>query len=228
MYIFLIFINFPIFLHFMYFIGMAAKILGVCIKTLRRWDKNNQIRCVRTPGGHRRFPVQEIQRFLAGKDNHSKVKDPPFNKFALYGRVSSHTQNKRGDLERQIDIMKAHVKDKNMEIYRIYKDVGSGLNTKRKGLWRLLRDAKANKFSTIFINYKDRLTRFGYKYLKNYLSEFGVKLVYLNKLSDKSPESEMVEDMVTIIHSFSGKLYGLRSGKNREKDKKNCTITKNL
>ena len=124
--------------------------------------------------------------------------------------------------------MKAHVKDKGMVIYRVYKDVGSGLNTTRKGLWRLLRDAKANKFSTIIINYKDRLTRFGYIYLKNFLAEFGVKLVYLNKLSDKSSESEMVEDLVAIIHSFSGKLYGLRSGKNREKDKKNGSISKNL
>ena len=123
--------------------------------------------------------------------------------------------------------MEVRVKDENMEIYQVYKDVGSGLNTKRKGLWRLLRDAKADKFSTIFVNYKDRLTRFGYNYLKKYLSEFGVKLAYLNKLSDKSPESEMVEDLVAIIHSFSGKLYGLRSGKNRKKDKKNCTSSKN-
>lgn len=200
----------------MYSIGIVAELLGVCIKTLRRWDKNNQIRCVRTPGGHRRFPVKEIQRFLTGKKEHSKVKTPLSNKCALYGRVSSHKQNKRGDLERQIDVMKAHVKDENMEIYRVYKDVGSGLNTKRKGMWRLLRDAKANKFSTIFVNYKDRLTRFGYIYLKNYLSEFGVKLACLNKLSDKNPESEMVEDLVAIIHSFSGKLYGLRSGKNKK------------
>lgn len=213
---------------FMYSIGMAAELLGVCIKTLRRWDKNDQIRCVKTPGGHRRFLVQEIQRFLSGKEGCSKDKAPPSNKCALYGRVSSHKQNKRGDLERQINVMKSRVKDENMEIYRIYKDVGSGLNTKHKGLWRLLKDAKTNKFSTIFVNYKDRLTKFGYKYLKNYLSEFGVKLVYLNKLSDKSPESEMVEDLVAIIHSFSGKLYGLRSGKNREKNNKNCSISKNL
>ena len=192
------------FLKFMYSIGMAAMLLGVCIKTLRRWDKKNQIQCVRTPGGHRRFPVQEIKRILTGKEKPSKSNDVPSNKYALYGRVSSHKQNKRGDLERQIEVMKAHLKQENHKLYHVYKDVGSGLNTKRKGLWRLLRDAKANKFSTIFITYKDRLTRFGYIYLKKYLSEFGVKLKYLNELSDKSPESEMVEDLVAIIHSFSG------------------------
>ncbi len=65
-------------------------------------------------------------------------------------------------------------------------------------------------FSLILVNYKDRLTRFGYKYVKKYLSEFGVRIHYLNKLDEKAPESEMVEDLVAIIRSFSGKLYGIR------------------
>lgn len=84
-------------------------------------------------------------------------------------------------------------------------------------MWgRLLRDAKKDKFSLVLFTYKDRLTRFGYKYLKQFLSEFNVKVNYLNELDEKSPESEMVEDLVAIIHSFSGKLYGLRSGKNKK------------
>ena len=66
------------------------------------------------------------------------------------------------------------------------------------------------------ITYKDRLTRFGYNYLNQYLSEFNVKVAYLNELDEKSPESEMVEDLVAIIHSFSGRLYGLRSAKNKK------------
>ena len=169
------------------------------------------IRCIRTPGGHRRFSIQEIQRMLLGKKEKMSQKEPRPNTCALYGRVSSHKPNKRGDLGRQIDVLKVHALREKRDIYRIYKDIGSGLNTKRKGLWRLLKDVKANKFSTILITYKDRFTRFGYNYLKSYVSEFGVKLVYLNKLKEKSPESEMVEDLVAIIHSFSGKLYGLRS-----------------
>jgi putative resolvase len=200
----------------MYSIGIAAEILGVCIKTVRRWHQKKMIRCIRTPGGHRRFSIQEIQRILLGKKEKIPQKEPLPNTCALYGRVSSHKQNKRGDLDRQIDVLQVHALKEKMMIYRIYKDIGSGLNTKRKGLWRLLKDAKANKFSTILITYKDRFTRFGYNYLKSYVSEFDVKLVYLNKLKEKTPESEMVEDLVAIIHSFSGKLYGLRSGKNKK------------
>lgn len=130
--------------------------------------------------------------------------------------MSSHKQYKRGDLERQLEVLRAHARNNNREIYKVYKDIGSGLNTKRKGLWRLLRDAKKDKFSLVLVTYKDRLTRFGYNYLKQYLSEFNVQVKYLNKLDEKSPESEMVEDLVAIIHSFSGRLYGLRSAKNKK------------
>ncbi|MBY9007185.1 MAG: helix-turn-helix domain-containing protein, partial [Candidatus Lokiarchaeota archaeon] len=53
---------------YMYSIGNAALILGVCIKTLRRWHKVNKIYCIRTPGGHRRFYLREIKRNIEGKD----------------------------------------------------------------------------------------------------------------------------------------------------------------
>jgi len=203
----------------MYSIGIAAMLLGVCIKTLRRWDVNNKIRCYRTPGGHRRFLIQEITRLLhreVGVRKKVRGGAPSPGKCAIYGRVSSHKQYKRGDLERQLDVLREHARNNNREIYTVYKDVGSGLNTKRKGLWRLLQDAKKDKFSLVLITYKDRLTRFGYNYLKEYLSEFNVKVNYLNELDEKSPESEMVEDLVAIIHSFFGKLYGLRSAKNKK------------
>ncbi len=96
---------------------------------------------------------------------------------------------------------------------KVYKDLGSGLNANRKGLWRLVRDAKKGKFSSVAINYKDRLTRFGYKYLEEYLSEFGIDVVCVNSFEYKTPKSELVEDLVGIIQSFSGKLYGMRSHK---------------
>ncbi|TXT62459.1 MAG: hypothetical protein BAJALOKI1v1_930014 [Promethearchaeota archaeon] len=94
-------------------------------------------------------------------------------------------------------------------IYKIYKDVGSGLNMNRKGLW-MIRDAKKGLCSTIFINFKDRLTRFGFKYLEAYLSEFNVSIACVNELDDKRPESELVEDLVAIVHSFCGQLYRMR------------------
>ena len=74
----------------MHSIGIAAELLGVCIKTLRRWDKNKKIKCIRTCGGHRRFPIQEIQKILEGKSTNTIIKMNDAdrnNKCAIYGRV---------------------------------------------------------------------------------------------------------------------------------------------
>jgi len=209
----------------MYSIGTVALMFGVCVKTVRRWNNKGMIACIRTPGGHRRFPVQEIRRILKkseeGSDTIPSLASKE-RKCAIYGRVSSHKQYKRGDLERQVLQLKEHAQEQGLNLYRVYKDVASGLNATRKGLWKLLHDARKGCFSSVLLTYKDRLTRFGYVYLKQYLAEFNVSLTYLHELDEKSPESEMVEDLVAIIHSFSGKLYGLRSGKkSRKKREKN-------
>jgi len=203
----------------MYSIGIAAVLLGVCIKTLRRWDKSKKIACYRTIGGHRRFPIKEINRILNRKERGDRSGQKESDKTcAIYCRVSSHKQSKRGNLDRQSELLKNYANRCDFKLIRTYKDVGSGLSTNRKGLWRLIQDSKKSQFSAILISYKDRLTRFGYKYLEKYLSEFNVKIICLNKLDDKTPKSELVEDLVAIVHSFSGKLYRLRR---TEKEKKN-------
>lgn len=204
------------FLIFMYSIGIAASILGVCVKTLRRWDAQNKIRCIRTIGGHRRFSSHEIERIVNGKNETltSISQKEIVKKCVIYARVSSHKQSKRGDLNRQIARLKEHAKKYNLIVSKIYKDIGSGLNTNRKGLWNLIRDAKNGNFSIILLSFKDRLTRFGYSYLKRYLLEFNVTLRPISKLDNKTPESELVEDLVAIIHSFSGKLYRMRRTQN--------------
>ncbi|TFF89658.1 MAG: IS607 family transposase [Promethearchaeota archaeon] len=195
----------------MYSIGIAAALLGVCVKTLRRWDKSKKITCFRTMGGHRRFSIKEINRILTNKRKEKlQSQEERTNTCAIYARVSSHKQSKRGDLARQIELLKEFANQNNLKVSTIYKDVGSGLNMNRKGMWRLIEDSKKNRFSTVLINFKDRLTRFGYKYLEKYLSEFKVKIICVNRLDDKTPESELVEDLVAIVHSFSGKLYRMR------------------
>jgi len=95
-------------------------------------------------------------------------------------------------------------------------DVGSGLNDKREGLTKVMDMAKNGDIKMVAITYKDRLTRFGFNYLETYFNNYGVKINILkNVLNDKSPQEELVEDLMSIIASFSGKLYGLRSHKNK-------------
>ena len=93
---------------------MAAQMLGVCIKTLRRWDEQSKIKSFRTIGNHRRFTIQEIKRVLtrSNKKNSMSV-DSSLKRCALYGRVSSHKQKKRGDLDTQIKALERYCREKN-------------------------------------------------------------------------------------------------------------------
>ena len=104
----------------MYSIGMAATFLGVCVKTLRRWHARGNIKCYRTIGGHRRFPLNELVRIIEerqDKENVQQEEDP--QSCAGYCRVSSHKQAKRGDLNRQIGHVRDHVLGKDFKIYKI-------------------------------------------------------------------------------------------------------------
>ena len=106
----------------MYSIGIAASILGVCVKKLRRWDKSKTIICFRTIGGHRRFSFKEIKRILHCKEREAKkgLKESDNNKCALYAKVSSQKQNKRGDLERQIALLKEYANLNDFKVIKIY------------------------------------------------------------------------------------------------------------
>ena len=135
-----------------YSIGVASQLLGVCINTLRRWDGARKISCVRTVGGHRRFSLQEIQRILGicSRKAHDKdmIKNDS-NQCVVYGRVSSPKQLIRGDLKRQLDDLTRVARESHPVVYKTYRDVGSGLNQNRKGLWQLIRDARKGMFSTV-------------------------------------------------------------------------------
>jgi putative resolvase len=91
--------------------------------------------------------------------------------------------------------------------YEVVTDIGSGLNEGRDS-----RKSTERKISKIVIAYPDRLTRFGFKTIEELLRAFGVEIVALNH-EDKDPREELVEDLITIISHFVGKLYGMRSHK---------------
>ena len=130
----------------------------------------------------------------------------------VYGRVSTKAQATRGDLERQIDSLKAYTADKNPKNLEVITDVGSGLNDHRRGLMSLMQRVEANEISRIFVMNRDRLTRFGWNYLKLICDSHGTELVVASSdVQNKTESEELAEDIIAIIHSFSGRLYGMRS-----------------
>lgn len=168
---------------------------------------------MRTPGGRRRIPLSEIERIRGGSSEFRK------KKLAIYARVSSNEQKQKGDLDRQIHFIKENL-DEDVLIIGILSDVGSGLNDRRKGLHKLMKWAKENEITDVAIRYKDRLTRFGYGYLEEYFNSHGVTIHVLDKEEvTNTVQEELADDLISIITSFSGKLYGLRSKKHKELQK---------
>ncbi|PTQ51947.1 MAG: hypothetical protein HSCHL_0732 [Hydrogenibacillus schlegelii] len=94
---------------------------------------------------------------------------------------------------------------------------GSGLNEKRKGLARLFKMAREGQMDLVVVEFKDRLARFGFSYIERYLNAFGVKVEVVNGDEAKSPQEELVQDMLSILTVFSARLYGSRSKEFRQR-----------
>jgi len=188
----------------LYTLKEAKKLLGVTTRTIQRWDKEGKIKVVRTIGGRRRIPESEIRRILGLKEERVVVG---------YARVSS--TNQKDDLERQKQLIHSYAKDKGYGEIQILSDVGSGLNENRRGFLRLLEMVTERKVSKVIIVCEDRLTRFGFETLRKMFQVFGTAIEVINS-GEKTPQEELVEDLITIVSHFAGKLYGMRSHKYEE------------
>lgn len=190
--------------------GDVAKILGVVPMTVIGYDNKGIMQFERTVTNRRVISKNNLIKYLDSvglllMDNTSSRYD------AIYCRVSTQAQSKRGDLDNQINTVLAYVATKNPVNIKIYKDVGSGLNDNRKELLSLINDIQMNKINRLFITYKDRLTRFGFNYIKEICKFHDTVIIQIsNEVIEKSAQEELAEDLCAIIHSFSGKLYGLR------------------
>jgi len=183
----------------LYALKEACLLLGLHPRTIQKWDEQGKIRVVRTPGGRRRIPESEIRRLQGERGIRSVIG---------YVRVSSATQ--KDDLERQIEYLRQR------GVQEIIADVGSGLNERRKGFLKLLDKVLHNEVDKMVILYEDRLTRFGFDTLKRVFEVHGTSIDVLNQVEMKSPQQELVDDLIAIISHFAGRMYGLRSRKHKE------------
>lgn len=203
-------------------VSEAARYLSVCTKTIRRWDKAKKITCARTPGNHRRIAIVEIERVMTGKTSDQRIND---RNTAIYCRVSSHEQKKKGDLARQVQRGEEHCQKRGYLTTVVFQDTGSGLNVKRRGLKKLCRSIERGEIERVVLTYTDRLTRFGFDYMARYFSSHGTTIEVITQEKDsgketgenRSLEKELVDDLIAIVTSFSGKVHGMRSSRARKK-----------
>jgi putative resolvase len=156
----------------------------------------------RTIGGRRRIPESEIKKILAINEERIIIG---------YARVS--TSKQKDDLERQKQLIQNYAKGYGN--IQILSDVSSGINENRKSFLKLLDMVTSKKVSKVIIVYKDRLTRFGFETLRKFFQVFGTEIEVINN-EEKTPNEELVKDLITIVSHFAGKLYGLRSHKYKE------------
>ena len=189
--------------------GDVAELLGVVPMTVIGYDNRGILNFERTSTNRRIISKESLINYLDSRGIIFIDDDLRYD--AIYARVSTQKQNKRGDLESQINTLCSYCAVLSPVNLRVFKDVGSGLNDNRKDLINLLHEVENNKIARIFITYKDRLTRFGFNYLQTICSEHNTEIIQVSKeTTEKTAQEELAEDLCAIIHSFSGKLYGLR------------------
>jgi len=185
----------------------ACSRLGVSYSTLRRWIKEGRIRAVQTIGGKYRIPESEVRRLLSGAVGGEA-------RAVIYARVSSSDQ--RSDLERQVQYLTQYCTAKGYRVVDVLSDTASGLNTERRGLLKLFNYVVNRQVDVVVVTYRDRLTRFGFEYLEYFFKQYGVRIEAVLGEEPRDAYQELVKDLIAIVTSFAGKLYGLRSHKKKK------------
>jgi putative resolvase len=189
-------------------------IYGLSRIALINYERKGLLKPLRTPGGIRRYRVEDIERLLGMlEDKQERIRGT-----ILYARVS--TRKQQPYLENQVRRLEEYAKSRGWE-YKIVKEIASGVNENRRGLQKILNMVKRGDVERVVIEYPDRLARFGFNYLKEFFEGFGVELVVINgREGEKERFQELMEDLVAIVSSFAARIYGQRDSKNADRKEK--------
>lgn len=178
-----------------------ARKAGVNYKTAWRWWKQGQLDAYQTATGT--IIVRE-----------PTLPTPSTGRIALYARVSSADQ--KDNLERQMQRLRDYAAAKGYIVSREVGEIASGLNDHRPKLSKLLTDPT---MGTLIVEHKDRLTRFGYEYIRQLLETQGRRL---EVLFPSDTENELVDDFVAVITSMAARIYGQRGSRKKTAQIRAC------
>ncbi len=182
-------------------------LIGRSVITLQRWDREGIMKAGRTPTDRRYYTHEQYLQYIGQKAVEKKI--------ATYCRVSSSGQ--KMDLTSQRQAVEQFCISSGRAVAERLEDVGSGLDYKRKNFVGLMEKVERGEVSEIVVAHKDRLVRFGFEWFEKFCSDHGCTITVMNAES-LSPEEEMTKDLLSIIHSFSSRLYGLRKYKKKLHD----------
>lgn len=176
-----------------------AKLVGRTTQTLRRWEREGILHAHRTPTNRRYYTQQQYHELMGIP--------PPGRTVIAYCRVSSAGQVQ--ELKSQKAALEQFCIASGRIVSEWIEDIGSGLNFKRKQFVKLMKRVEKGEIGEIVVAHKDRLVRFGYDWFEQFCEGHGTALTVINAES-LSPDEEMTQDLLAIIHNFSARLNGLR------------------
>ncbi|CAK0778793.1 putative resolvase [Gammaproteobacteria bacterium] len=184
--------------------GEAALYLGRGVKTLQAWDREGKLKPEgRTLTGRRVYTREQLDVFMG-----LRREIPVPIRSIVYCRVSSKAQ--KPDLKNQRRVLEEFCAARGLVNVEWSEEIGSGLDFDRKKFTAIMEAVERGEIKTLVVAHKDRLTRFGFSWFDAMCKRHGCELLVLNNES-LSPEQEMIQDLMTIIHCFSSRLYGLRN-----------------
>ncbi len=166
---------------------------------MQRWDREGRLKAHRTPTNRRYYTHDQYLEYIGQKAGKNKLR-------VVYYRVSSAGQ--KDDLESQRQALEQFCIGAGKPVDQWLKDIGSGLNYNRKNFVALLDMVERGEVSELVIAHKDRFVRFGYEWFERFCDNHGTQITVMN-IESLSPEEEVTKDLLSIIHCFSSRLYGL-------------------
>lgn len=189
--------------NYLYLCSMKSarvlKLLHISRATLVKYVKNKEIRVVELPNGFYDYNDEDVYRKAGLADERYNV---------IYARVS--TPKQKTDLQNQVKTLTEYCNRNGVKVSKSYQDVASGMNFDRKQFKILLDDVLSFKVSHIYVTYKDRLSRISFDIFKRLFSEFGCEIVVINDTEDKADETEIFEEIISMLHCFAMKMYSRR------------------
>ncbi len=184
-----------------YRIGEFAGLVGRSPSTVRRWEREGRIQVRRTPTGQRYFDDSDVRKVLQPGFNESA------RKIVVYCRVSSPGQ--KADLTSQVTALEQFCLARGLAVDEWVSEIGGGMNLTRRKFLSVMDAIERGEIATLVIAHQDRLARFGFDYLDHVATKNACTILVANQES-LSPQEEMVQDLLSIVHTFSCRLYGLR------------------
>lgn len=185
-----------------------AQLIGRAVLTLQRWDKQGILPAKRSPTDRRYYTHEQYLEYLGLKANTDQ-------KTVVYARVSTKAQ--KADLQNQTAAIRLFCDDRKIKVDDWLEEFGSGLNYKRQKFNDLMQEIELGQVGCLVVAHKDRLVRFGFEWFEAFCERHGTRLLIVNG-DTLSPEQELVQDLLSVVHVFSARLYGLRSYKKAIKD----------